>query len=496
MRGVWTNTTTAVNFRGGLTNNGGTFTAGTGIQTFGTTAQAIGGTSPITIPNLAVATIAVTNNGNLTVSTALTGTTGSLINSATGTLNLGGTSAITTLNAATAGNTVNYTGAAQVVKATAYSNLGLGGSLVKTLTGVTTIGGNLTMSGTATATAAAALTVGGSFTIGATNTFGNGANALNVAGNFTQNGTFTAGAGVVTLNGLTAVQTISGTGPLGFANLTVNNTGGITLARNVTVASAIIGAVTLTDTCPMDYTLTSNGGATVAHSCSQPVVTSINLASANPTVAASVDWTVTFTQSVTGVSTSNFTLVNGGLGGAPAITLVSGSGTTWTVTASTGTGTGTLGLNMTNVTGISPAVITPMPFTGQVYSVRPPAPVIYYHDTTAGVNVGFDGLTNVTGANQIIPPIITASLNPVSTCPVTSARSASHPVGLYTHSRWYLNANYAVATNIGANPTGSASLRGVAVTDTVVVSLYDYDPVLGGKTLIGSSTPITLTGGG
>ncbi|MBK9160040.1 MAG: LamG domain-containing protein [Nitrosomonadales bacterium] len=122
-------------------------------------------------------------------------------------------------------------------------------------------------------------------------------------------------------------------------------------------------------------------------------------------------------------------------------------------------------------------------------------PVTYYHDTTNGVNIGFDGTTNVTGADQNIPPVITASLNPVNTCPVTSARSRNHPVGAYTHSRWYLNSDYAVATNIGANPTGSASLRGGAVTDTVIVSLYDYEPVTGVKVLIGSSAPITLTGG-
>ncbi|MDP2143409.1 MAG: hypothetical protein Q8J80_04690 [Gallionella sp.] len=495
--GIWSNATAAVALRGGLSHNGATFTAGTGVYTFSTTAaQSLNCATALTIPRLTVtAPTVLTNNCNLTVSTALAGT-GNLTNSTGSTLTLGGTSAITALTATAVGNTVNYTGAAQTVKATPYSNLGLAGSGAKTLTGVTTIGGNLTMSGTATATAAAALTVSGNFSIGATNTFGNGANALNVAGNFQQNGTFTAGTGVVTLNGGAAVQTISGAGVLGFANLTVSNTGGITLARNVTVTSAIVGTVTLTSTCPTDYTLTSNGGATVKHSCSSPTVVSVNYASINPTTSATVSWTVTFNTSVTGVSSSNFTLVNTGLGGAPAITGVTGSGTAWTVTASTGSGTGTLGLNMANVTGISPAIITTMPFTGQVYSVRPALPKTYYHDTTLGVPIGFDGTTNVTsGTNQTIPPIITASLITANTC-TGNARSANHPVGLYTHSRWYLNANYAANTNIAANPTGSAFLRGNAATDKVTVSLYDYDPVAGGKTLIGSSAVITLTGAG
>jgi MSHA biogenesis protein MshQ len=120
---------------------------------------------------------------------------------------------------------------------------------------------------------------------------------------------------------------------------------------------------------------TTNGNDLTFSTAACPAVTSINTANANPTNAASVSWTVTFNTSVTGVSSSNFTLVNSGLGGTPAITGVTGSGTTWTVTASTGTGNGTLGLDMANVTGISPAV-TPTTFTGQVYTIDRVAPVV------------------------------------------------------------------------------------------------------------------------
>jgi MSHA biogenesis protein MshQ len=331
--GTWNNSgNQPVTFQGGLTNNGGTFTAGSGTQTFSTSSQAIGGTTAIIIPNLTVTGVTLTNNGTLTASTTLAGTggltnsaagilniggsstittltatpagntvnytgagqtvkattyfnlnvtgtatnsgmvtvntalggAGTLINAAAGVLNIGGTSAITTLTASAAGNTVNYTGAAQTVMATAYSNLGLSGSGAVNLAGVTTIGGNLILSGTATATEAAALTVGGNLTIGASNTFANSTYALNVAGDYTENGTFTPGTGVVTLNGGT--QTISGTATVAFANLTVSNTA-ITLAQNVTVTSAIIGTVTLTSTCPNNYTITSNNGGTVQESC-------------------------------------------------------------------------------------------------------------------------------------------------------------------------------------------------------------------------------------
>lgn len=120
-------------------------------------------------------------------------------------------------------------------------------------------------------------------------------------------------------------------------------------------------------------------------------------------------------------------------------------------------------------------------------------PVTYYHDTTAGVVIGVDGPTNVVAnTNVAIPPVITASLITANTC-TSNARSNNHPSGSYTHSRWYLTSNYMVATDISANPTGSARLRGGSSTDTVTVSLYDYDPVSGTKALIGSSSPITLT---
>lgn len=266
--------TTALSGAGSLINTG-TLNIG-GSSTIATLTASAGGNVvnytgagqtviPTTYATLNV-TGTATNSGTVTVNTAMGGA-GTLTNAAAGTLNIGGTSAIATLTASAAGNTVNYTGAAQMVNATAYSNLGLSGSGVKTLTGVTTIGGNLTLSGTATATEAGALTVGGDLTIGASNTFANSTYALNVAGDYTENGTFTPGTGVLTLNGGAAVQTISGTATIGFTNLTVSNTGGILLAQNVTVTSAIIGTVTLISTCPINYTITSNNGGTVQESC-------------------------------------------------------------------------------------------------------------------------------------------------------------------------------------------------------------------------------------
>ena len=157
---------------GSLTNNG-TYISNTGTHTFSGAGQSIGGTNVISIPTatfsgtytnsgsltdttltvtgnftnggamkvgtLTVTGVTLTNNGTLTAATALTGS-GRVTQGANATLNIGGTSTITNMTAAAAGNVVNYDGAdAQAVKAAAYTNLILSGSGVKSLVAATTV---------------------------------------------------------------------------------------------------------------------------------------------------------------------------------------------------------------------------------------------------------------------------------------------------------------------------------------------------------------------
>lgn len=112
-------------------------------------------------------------------------------------------------------------------------------------------------------------------------------------------------------------------------------------------------------------------------------IVSIVRAGGNPTNAASVSYTVTFGNSVTGVTAGNFSLTASGLTNA-SITGVSGSGTTRTVTVSTGTGDGTLRLNLSNTTGLSAGVSNALPFAGEVYTIDKTAPVT----TTVGIPAG------------------------------------------------------------------------------------------------------------
>ena len=111
-----------------------------------------------------------------------------------------------------------------------------------------------------------------------------------------------------------------------------------------------------------------------------PMVLSSVRVNDSPTSAASVDFTVTFSESVSNVDASDFTLTVTGLTGT-SITNVSGSGAVYTVTASTGSGSGTLRLDVVDDDSIVDTAITPNPlggagagngdFTGgQVYEVN------------------------------------------------------------------------------------------------------------------------------
>ena len=113
-----------------------------------------------------------------------------------------------------------------------------------------------------------------------------------------------------------------------------------------------------------------------------PRVVSINRVNPTPTALPAVDWTVTFTEPVSGVDVTDFALAVSGLGGT-SIVSVSGGPTVYTVTANAGTGIGTLGLNLVDDDSILNAATLPLAslssadggFTGQVYDVNRPPPV-------------------------------------------------------------------------------------------------------------------------
>jgi secreted trypsin-like serine protease len=108
-----------------------------------------------------------------------------------------------------------------------------------------------------------------------------------------------------------------------------------------------------------------------------PRVSSIVRTDANPTFEDNVSFTVTFSESVTGVDESDFNLVTDGVTGAAISLPVIGFGTTYTVNVTTGSGSGVIRLDLVDDDSITNEDSVPLAgtnsgnFSGQTYAVRP-----------------------------------------------------------------------------------------------------------------------------
>ncbi|MEI6346906.1 MAG: T9SS type A sorting domain-containing protein [Bacteroidota bacterium] len=182
-----------------------------------------------------------TNFYNLTIATGagLTPENGNVMRIA-GTLTNNGT-----LRAALLPNTIEFNGTNQTIinpngLTQGYYNLILSGNGFKTLPATNlSIAGDFTLSDSVSTSAASSLTVNGNFAIGVGTSFETGVYNHLISGNFDNNGTFTAtSGGTITMNGASA-QTIFGTVPSTFDNLTINNTLGVSLLENTTVSNVL-----------------------------------------------------------------------------------------------------------------------------------------------------------------------------------------------------------------------------------------------------------------
>jgi hypothetical protein len=107
-----------------------------------------------------------------------------------------------------------------------------------------------------------------------------------------------------------------------------------------------------------DYIAAYEIGDTIA-----PVVLSITRADANPTLAAEVDFSVNFSETVTGVDISDFLLTTSGISGA-SIDGIVGSGSAYVVSVNTGSGSGTIRLDVVDDDSIVDAAFNPLGGTG------------------------------------------------------------------------------------------------------------------------------------
>ena len=476
---VWNETTTGAvadfSFAGNLTNNATTFTAqnnAAAVHTFTGSAKTLSGTTITAIPYLTI-NGTTTNNGTLTVAAILAGSS-TLTNGATGTLNIGGTSPITGLTATAVGNTVNYSGAAQTVKGTAYNNLTLSGSGTKTVAASTVVSGNLTISGTAVASLTGTANTANALFFGATQQVSGTWGSTSSTAAHTNNTTF-SGTGLVTV--------ASSTGPvLGITGTTAHGSSCVGIAAT-----------------PITYTITNTGttatGVTVTSNNPQFVV------SAAPTTVAgggTATYVVTFTPSGSGAQNATITVASTTPGSNSPTSSLTGSGNALP------TITGTLGVCVgltTQLTGsASPAASTPwvsanpsvatISSLGLVTAVSAGTCVITYTNNNGcsiNATVTVNALPTITGnlgACVGSTTQLTGSGTPAGSTPWVSAST-----GVATIS----NTGLVTGVSVGSSVITYTNNNGCSITATVTVQNVIAAPVITTSPICAGTTTVSGT---
>jgi hypothetical protein len=391
---------------GTLTNNAGvTFTGATTLNLNGSAHLNSGTITSGTIVVGSGATL--TNGGVITAGSALSGA-GTLVQGNGSTLNIGGLANIAVLNAAAAGNTVNYAGVAQTVAPVVYQNLTLSGSGSPVLSSVASVGGNLTLSGGVTALAAGGMTIGGNLVVGTGTVFNAGSFAHTLAGNLINSGSFLAGSGGFSFNGVSP-QSV---GNVAFNNVVVNNATGVSLSGDVTIGGTLSltgGALSIGS-----HTLTLNGslaigGGTMAGGASSGLVvggsgTGVSLPALSlntltlgraGTDSLGGDLTISGVLSLTNGSliTGTHSVVlasTGSLSENAGHTVIGNVRTTRTVAATSGAETfGNIGIELL-LNGTAPGLTTVLRKTGTASTGNGHNSIKRYFDITPATNTGLN----------------------------------------------------------------------------------------------------------
>ncbi len=214
-----------------------------------------------------------------------------------------------------------------------------------------------------------------------------------------------------------------------------------------------------------------------------PVVSSIVRVGSSPTNASTVDFTVTFSESVSGVGTADFSVYKTGtISNASPASVVSLSGTQYTVTVNTGTGSGTLRLDLSDDDSIT--------------------------DNPAGNKLGGAGADNgnyMSGQSYTIdksPPTVTVNQasdqwDPVTVFPILFDVTFSRSVTGFTTSDVSIGGT---ATGVTFTVNGSEANYQIRVTGanaagTIIPSIVADAAVdsLGNPSAVSTSTDNTVT---
>jgi hypothetical protein len=233
-----------------------------------------------------------------------------------------------------------------------------------------------------------------------------------------------------------------------------------------------------------------------------PTVSSILLADPSPSNLSGVHFTVTFSESVTGVDSGDFALATSGVAGA-GISGVSGAGTTYTVTVNTGTGDGTIGLNLVDNDSITDSAGNALSgaglgngnFTGPAYSILKTAPTLVSivragASPTAAASVNFTATFSgpVSGVDAADFNLVATGVSGASVITVSGGGSV-YTVGVSTGS-----GDGTLQLNMAAGPTITDAASNAITGPYPPGEVYTIDKTPPGISISAPSTGSTTTG--
>ncbi|MEK7794406.1 MAG: Ig-like domain-containing protein, partial [Candidatus Hydrogenedentota bacterium] len=221
----------------------------------------------------------------------------------------------------------------------------------------------------------------------------------------------------------------------------------------------------------------------VSNDVGPPRVVSVLRANPSPTNSASVGFTVTFSEDVTGVGIGDFTLTVFGVSGASIASISADTGSVRTVTVNTGSGSGTIWLNVSDDDSITDADGDKLGNTGanngnfnagEVYSIDKAPPTISVGAPSAGLTttgpvtytVTYTGATAVTLANAAVTLISTGTAS--GALNVSGAGTAARTVtisGITGDGTLRISIAPGTASDVAGNPAPSAGPSAIFTVD-------------------------------
>lgn len=231
-----------------------------------------------------------------------------------------------------------------------------------------------------------------------------------------------------------------------------------------------------------------------------PSVSSIVRAnSASATVAGSatlVDYTVTFSESVTGVDTSDFALTTTGTA-AGTIASITGSGTTYTVTVNSLSGDGTVRLDLnssgTSIQNGSSVAIAAGYTSGNTYTLDHTAPAA--PSTPDMADVSDSGTSSTDNITSDTAPTLTGTAEAGSTVTLYDTNgTTSLGTATATGGNWSITSSTLTAGSHTLTAKAADAVGNVSSASTGLAVTIDTDaPVIGTAAINGTSLVLTYT---